>query len=332
MSFCRRDKQEVNATAALLNARYSADVKEVPSILFVNEAMDEGRVRLGNSLAQRLGLSLGQSSEPARPRAGSARPGIDAAQDSPLKLVLTDELLELRAPGDRPGRGLFVDWSDLKPRRGAASRGFSRNQPLGRAIGKDTLTVLDATAGLGHDAALLACMGYRVLAVERSPILFALLEDGFRRALADAELSKALGERLHILNADARALIAQLSSQNRPDVDIGRLPAAGSLAGLDSWTFPTDAVYIDPMFPPKRKASALAKKEIRMVRELVGDDADAGELLAMARQHVRRVVVKRPTYAEPLEPKPTASITGKLVRYDVYVKAGVRDQGRGVMD
>ena len=80
-----------------------------------------------------------------------------------------------------------------------------------------------------------------------------------------------------------------------------------------------DVVYLDPMFP-LRKRSALAKKEMRVLRRLVGDDEDAGELLEVARRAARRrVVVKRTPEAPPLAAAPTMSYRGKLVRYDVYL-------------
>jgi 16S rRNA (guanine1516-N2)-methyltransferase len=110
----------------------------------------------------------------------------------------------------------------------------------------------------------------------------------------DPALGERLADRFEIINADAREVLH-----------------GGSIS--------PDAIYIDPMFPPKRKASALAKKEIRMVRRIVGDDEDASELLAVARRHAPRVVVKRPTAAPPLADKPAMSIAGKLVRYDVYL-------------
>ncbi|MEE9338914.1 MAG: class I SAM-dependent methyltransferase, partial [Methylococcaceae bacterium] len=34
----------------------------------------------------------------------------------------------------------------------------------------------------------------------------------------------------------------------------------------------------------------------------------------------KRVVVKSPNYAEPLAGKPSDSFSGKLLRYDVYLK------------
>jgi 16S rRNA (guanine1516-N2)-methyltransferase len=217
------------------------------------------------------------------------------AAEFDLLLAAHGGMLELREPGSKPGRGLCVDFSTLHPRQAGRRGGFSKNQPLARAVGRDSRTILDATAGTGHDAALLACMGYEVTAVERSPIIVALLHDGLARAMNDPELRTRLEHKLTIVNADARDVL-----RNRP----GQF----------------DAVYIDPMYPPKRKTSALAKKSIRLVRQVVGDDEDAAALLAVARQSVRRAVVKRPTYAPALHKDPTASIARKLVRYDIYVQ------------
>ena len=104
-----------------------------------------------------------------------------------------------------------------------------------------------------------------------------------------------MSERLQSVNGDSRALLPALAP--RPD-----------------------AIYLDPMFPPKRRQSAAVKKEMRLLRELVGDDADAPELLEISRRVARdRVVVKRPDDAPPLAPDPSMSLTGKLVRYDVYL-------------
>lgn len=162
-------------------------------------------------------------------------------------------------------------------------------EPLGRALGRGTRRVIDATAGLGGDSILLAAR-CAVIAIERHPAVAALLRDGVRRAERDGVLAR---ERVTVVVGDARTLLPQLA------------PGA-------------DAIFLDPMFPPKRKRSAAVRKEQRLLRALVGDDADAGELLDVARACSQRVIVKRPAYAQPLALRPTASYTGKLVRYDVY--------------
>ena len=183
--------------------------------------------------------------------------------------------------------------------RRARARGRSRREPLARALGARTRTVIDATAGLGQDAFLLACLGYRVTAIERAPVLAVLLRDGLARAAADPVQRNALGDRLCVITGDARLLLREMT--------------------------PPDAVFLDPMFPPKRRKSALARKEIQIIRRVVGDDPDALELFAVARASAReRVVVKRPTSAPPLAPRPSMSYVSKLVRYDVYKIAAAR--------
>jgi 16S rRNA (guanine1516-N2)-methyltransferase len=81
-------------------------------------------------------------------------------------------------------------------------------------------------------------------------------------------------------------------------------------------------IYIDPMFPEKKK-SALPRKEMRIFRKWVGEDMDALELLQTAlTSHVERVVVKRPMKSEPMGPGSIHSFEGQTVRYDLYTPRG----------
>ena len=111
----------------------------------------------------------------------------------------------------------------------------------------------------------------------------------------------------------ARQLQKIVRSQGADNVRVVNADARTSIEGTP------DAVYIDPMFPPKRKRGALAHKGVRLLRTLVGVDDDAAELLEAARERAHRVVVKRPTWAEPIAVAPSLAITAKLVRYDVYL-------------
>jgi 16S rRNA (guanine1516-N2)-methyltransferase len=229
----------------------------------------------------------------------------------------------------------MVDFSRIDIRVG--SGGLSRKQPLVKAFGQRVRTIIDATAGLGHDTFLLACCGFEVTALERNPVVYALLRDGLRRAELDPRLRAAMNGRLRVVHADALQALREglepwrLEDLKAPGREISDQPAASESArsiiaskssGLQA-SRPSpqpDAIFIDPMFPPKRKKSALAKKSIRLVRQLVGDDADASELLASALQVARdRVVVKRADDAAPLRDKPSLSFGGKLARYDVYL-------------
>jgi 16S rRNA (guanine1516-N2)-methyltransferase len=169
-----------------------------------------------------------------------------------------------------------------------------RRQLLARAVGlhKDRdLAVLDATAGLGRDGFTLAALGARVTLAERHPTVAALLEDARERALRDPDAAEAAG-RTEIVQADARKLIGP--------------PAR------------FDVVYLDPMYPERGKA-ALAKKELQLLRELTGGDADADGLLEAANAR-RRVVVKRPRSAPPLAGRPPSlALSGSQARFDVYL-------------
>lgn len=199
---------------------------------------------------------------------------------------------------DRAGRTLvMVDFLD--PEITWRRRGISLGtHPLARAVGRTRPlpAVLDCTAGLGRDAFILACLGYYVTAVERSPVLHALLIDGLSRLRArDPEL---VADRLRIERGDAR---------NRFDLNP-----------------PPQVVYIDPMFPQRRK-SALVKQEMRILQRVVGDEEDGAVLLAAAREVATdRVVVKRPTDAPRLAPDSSYTVTARKVRWDVYLCPGER--------
>ncbi|MEO3679146.1 class I SAM-dependent methyltransferase [Rheinheimera fenheensis] len=214
-------------------------------------------------------------------------------------LTFADDALVLRN-SDLPKQGdILVDFAS-----GAASyrrlHGGGKNEAIAKACGlnkKRDLSVLDATAGLGRDAFVLASLGAKVTLVERNPVVAALLHDGLRRAAEHKELNW-LNEGMQLCYATATdALSAQA---------------------------PVDVVYLDPMFPPRDK-SALVKKEMRAFHDVVGSDTDADALLAPALQLAqKRVVVKRPGYADFLaQQTPTLSVTGKNNRFDVYVIAAI---------
>ena len=200
--------------------------------------------------------------------------------------------LELRAVGQRAGHGVRCDLSTVSLRGGLSQ---ARAMPIAKALG-DARTVVDATAGLLCDAFLLAVAGFEVLALERSPWVYQLAADGLARAKQDVRLSALIGDRLRLEHVDARAWLT---------AHIGALDAP-------------DAVVIDPMFPPKKKRSALPRKEMVVLREVVGTDVGAQELLAAARACARqRVVLKRGDDAVELA---TAdwNIEGTTVRFDVW--------------
>jgi 16S rRNA (guanine1516-N2)-methyltransferase len=178
-------------------------------------------------------------------------------------------------------------------------RSGERGHPLVRAAGikKDRIpSIVDATAGLGRDAFLLASAGADVTMIERSPEVHALLKNALVHAAAESDELAAVVGRMTLIQGDARSLLPEL----KPDV-----------------------VIIDPMHPPRRN-TALVKKEMRQLSAIVGADEDAHELLAVALASARdRVVLKWPLRAAPLleTPKPSHQFAGKTVRYEVFVTA-----------
>lgn len=169
-------------------------------------------------------------------------------------------------------------------------------EPLLRAIGwksNQTLSVWDLTAGLGRDSALLSASGCNVLMFERSPILQILL----RYALFNAHEHDLLPH-LDLHCEDALLAAPKLISQKIPDL-----------------------AYMDPMYPERSKSS-LVKQDLRIIKNLVGNDEDAAELLQLALQNnIPRVVVKRPKGAEYLgNLQPHHSIQAPNTRFDVYGK------------
>jgi 16S rRNA (guanine1516-N2)-methyltransferase len=81
-----------------------------------------------------------------------------------------------------------------------------------------------------------------------------------------------------------------------------------------------NVVLMDPMHPQRRK-TALVKKEIRQLQQIVGADDDSGTLLEVALSWARRRVVLKWPARVPLPRSarlPTFEIRGKIIRYVVY--------------
>lgn len=89
------------------------------------------------------------------------------------------------------------------------------------------------------------------------------------------------------------------------------------ISGIDEKPY---TIYLDPMYPHSRK-SALNRKEMRVLRDLVGNDEDAGTVFKTALQYAaNRVVVKRPKGAPHVGLlTPSHAIKMKNSRFDVYL-------------
>jgi 16S rRNA (guanine1516-N2)-methyltransferase len=175
--------------------------------------------------------------------------------------------------------------------------GGGRGQDLAKAMGLragKTPVIIDATAGLGRDSFLLASLGAQVTLIERSEKMHALLADGIKRAAIEGGQFREIVSRMTLLKGDAKDLLPELSGE---------------------------AILIDPMHPP-RKNSALVRQDLRQVREIVGTDDDAVDLVRVALTCAHnRVVLKWPAKADSMKDlRPcTHQILGKTTRYDVFM-------------
>ncbi|WP_435236730.1 class I SAM-dependent methyltransferase [Psychromonas sp. PT13] len=226
--------------------------------------------------------------------------GFVGTHSDTFQLRLLPEYLALEQVDD-PQQGLvFVDFASgavAHRRKFGGGKGQSIAKAVGLKPGSIQIDVIDATAGLGRDAFVLASLGCNVTLVERSPVAAALLEDGLERAYMDFEIGEWMQQRMKFQFGSGYEFLKNNE---------------------------TDVVYLDPMFPHKKK-SALVKKEMRVFQGVVGADLDADDLLDVALKAARyRVVVKRPDYAPFLnDKKPTMSIKTKKNRFDVYVRQAI---------
>ena len=206
---------------------------------------------------------------------------------------------------------------DLVDRGGTLlPRHVVRRQAIARAAGPSPAHVVDATAGFGADACALAQLGHRVTALERHPVVAALLRDGVDRAIRAGGFApdgRSPWTPIEVIETDATEWCR------------GRTPQTGI----------PDVIHLDPMFPPRRKSSAAVRKSAEILRFLAGTgttDDDAARSLfgavasmytAAAETHEQRgrVILKRPPEAPLLAGPPTYSARGKLIRYDVYAAA-----------
>ena len=176
--------------------------------------------------------------------------------------------------------------------------GKGRGQNLAKAVGmkfNKNRNIVDATAGLGRDAFILASLGANVTLIERSKSIYDLLQEGFKEAENYGGQVKSIIDRMLLLFGDSKNILPQIS----PEV-----------------------VLIDTMYQPKKK-SALVKNNMRLVREIVGPDSDYIDLIEIAIKFAKnRVVIKQPRHAEPLKDIKECShqILGRTTRYDVYMK------------
>jgi 16S rRNA (guanine1516-N2)-methyltransferase len=173
--------------------------------------------------------------------------------------------------------------------------------------------VLDLTAGLGQDGFVLATLGCQVTLLERVDSIFYLLSDGLARAHQSSD-------------PEIKTIIEKMTLVHQDSLEYLQLPSEQSVTGKQGTEKIADVIYLDPMFPEREK-KAKVKKGMAAFHSIVGDDGDAGELLALALSKAKyRVVIKRPRkalslaqqYASLSLPEAGLILEGKSSRYDIY--------------
>ncbi|WP_339858000.1 class I SAM-dependent methyltransferase [Pseudohongiella acticola] len=235
-----------------------------------------------------------------------------------LMLSYVNNRLTLSRPSSRESGAVCVDFNDAKLNF-RLTQSLSREavvKAVGGCVSHQQASLapphlIDATAGLGQDAFILAAAGWQVSLVEQSPVVHALLEDGLRRAREavavsdmNQQLSAPIARQLRML----KQILARLTLCEPGD-------SAVVLPSLES----ASVIYLDPMFPGRGKA-ARVKKNRFLLQQLHGAEATGEGLLPVALKLTAKVVVKRPRLALPLGGlTPASSLTGKTSRFDIYV-------------
>ena len=215
-------------------------------------------------------------------------------------VVVSAHSLGLQAANEKMQRPFCIDFTHGTQfyRREHATL---KSEMLARSLGvkpQDHRLIVDATAGLGKDGFILAALGFRMILLERAPVLYLLLKDAMARANLHA-LTKPATERLQLVHTDS---IQWLNNYQRSGQE------------------PISVVYLDPMFPPRQKSAAV-KKDLSLLQRLLPPTCDQEPLLRAALAcATKRVVVKRPRLAAPLaDLKPHHSLVGNSSRFDVYL-------------
>ena len=246
----------------------------------------------------------------------SVRPAVTSAKGEARavarQLGLVDRLSE---EGGEASVILYVDHDDLWLQKADADRASpvridfaspklqhrrrgGQNELLGRAVGVragETPTVVDATAGLGRDAFVLSDLGCHVTLVERSAVLALMLAKALERArISSLQSVRSAASRMQLQCADSRSL---------------QVPSGA-------------VIYLDPMFVARRGTAAV-KKDLSVLQALhePAENQDGALFDWAMAQSAKRVVVKRAAKGPPIDQrKPSHTIAGKAVRFDVYVR------------
>ena len=250
--------------------------------------------------AQRLSAEEKDAKEAGNRQKQKARAVEDRGEKAdPVVLVMDREGLSLCGDGMR----LRGDFTGLLPR---IRRENLFREPLVKAARikgeKKERTAVDATAGLGEDAFLLAAAGWRITMFEKDPVIAALLRDALDRAERDSALAPVVS-RLSLREEDSLPYLRSIRADGKERPDL---------------------ILLDPMFPGRTK-SGLVRKKFQLLHLLERPCGNEEELLMGAvKANPLKIVVKRPAKGPYLAGrKADYSLEGSRIRYDCYISKGV---------
>ena len=238
------------------------------------------------------------------------------SQYSIQPILVLDEKDKLSWLSD--GLSVAPEWDKLQRRVVSAGR---KSELLLQAakITADS-TVIDATAGFGHDSLILASTGAQVIMLEEQPLM-ALLLLAEQQRMSTLPNWQKLMSRLQIINVDALSYFAKLRANAIDDIKENDAKVV-------------DVIYLDPMFPEdsyqdsKTGKGAKVGKHMQALHQLASPPTSEEELqLLQSAQAVvsqdgekqGRVVVKRPQLAPLLaNQQPSESWHNEAVRFDGY--------------
>lgn len=193
------------------------------------------------------------------------------------------------------GFGLTYQGDFVETMLHRVTNGRLQHEMLVKAAKSDKVgrKAIDATAGMGEDAFLLAAQGYEVTLYEQNPVVAILLKDALRRAKKHPVL-KDIAARMKLVEGDSVECMSKL---------------------LD----PVDVIYLDPMFPARQKSSLINKK-LQLIQKLEPPCSEETDLFdAAIKAAPDKIIVKRPLKSEFLAGrKPSYTLNGKAIRYDCY--------------
>ena len=229
------------------------------------------------------------------------------SQTSTQPILLLDEKDRLSWLSD--GLSVAPEWDKLQRR--VVSAGRKSELLLQAAKITSDSTVIDATAGFGHDSLILASTGAQVTMLEQQPLMALLLLAEQQRMNALPNWQKLMS-RLQIINVDALSYFAKLQTDAKA----------------------VDVVYLDPMFPEdsyqdsKTGKGAKVGKHMQALHQLASPPTleqekqllqNAQAVVSQQGQKQGRVVVKRPQLAPLLANQPASeSWHNEAVRFDGY--------------